>query len=314
MFAIIVIILQATAVLFISIFARTDTTANLATTYSTLCGEAASLLLAFVFMSIPQRGLNIFGFVILLAVMAITVQTSILFLTFWDSCFQGFGKFFSFDTTLIIRCIFASLSVLLTMIDFIGLFSHWQAYLLAVPILAVGHTLCSSLIVYGLKVFDGGGGMTVFLYSGVCSLMIWIICLRNRQSERKNKHSYYNIIMGFIGIIVAFISWSRFNVAGGVVSYINVNTTSVLSASYLQNSALANTFLGLVVAALMSLLFAAKDEKIDKLNHKLYLESFINGGIIISSYSDIALNPVACILPAAIASVVTLLIGKFYLT
>jgi ammonia channel protein AmtB len=169
-------------------------------------------------------------------------------------------------------------------------------------------------MVYGLKVFDGGGGMTVFLYSGVCSLMIWIICLRNRQSVRKNKQSYYNFIMGFIGIIVAFISWPRFNVAGGVVSYINANTTSVASASYLQNSALANTFLGLVVAALMSLLFAAKDEKIDKLNHKLYLESFINGGIIISSYADLALNPVACILPAAIASVMTLLIGKFYLS
>ena len=42
-------------------------------------------------------------------------------------------------------------------------------------------------MVYGLDTFDGGGGMTVFLYSGVCSLMIWILCIRGKIDPSRYK-------------------------------------------------------------------------------------------------------------------------------
>ncbi len=46
--------------------------------------------------------------------------------------------------------------------------------------MAIGYSLCSAILVYGLNVYDGGGGLQIFLFSGVCSLMIWIISLRGK--------------------------------------------------------------------------------------------------------------------------------------
>jgi hypothetical protein len=36
---------------------------------------------------------------------------------------------------------------------------------------------------YGLKIFDGGGGMSVFLFSGVVSLVIWVIAIRGKDKK-----------------------------------------------------------------------------------------------------------------------------------
>jgi len=49
--------------------------------------------------------------------------------------------------------------------------------------------------------------------------------------------------------------------AGSLISYNNVNTTTITSVAFLQNSALANTFMGLAAAILVSILFASKDTK-----------------------------------------------------
>ena len=63
---------------------------------------------------------------------------------------------------------------------------------------------------------------------------------------------------------------------GALISYINVNTTTITSSSYLQNSALGNTFLGLTATILMSILLASKDSKEEKMRYKLYIDCFIN--------------------------------------
>ena len=84
-----------------------------------------------------------------------------------------------------IRCVFASLAVLLTVLDFIGLFDYWQVYLLIAPIMTIGYSLNSAIITYGLKTYDGGGGYTIFLYSGICSLMIWVMCIRGKIDNNR---------------------------------------------------------------------------------------------------------------------------------
>ena len=189
MFSVIVIIFEAIAVLFIGIFARstdtTITTSTNGTSNSTLIGDSLTLMLAFTFMYSPFRKLSIFAFVSLLIVIAIAVQTNILFGTFWDSCFNGFYSSFQVTAVLMIRCVFASLAVLLTVLDFIGLFDYWQVYLLIAPIMTIGYSLNSAIITYGLKTYDGGGGYTIFLYSGICSLMIWVMCIRGKIDNNR---------------------------------------------------------------------------------------------------------------------------------
>jgi hypothetical protein len=176
-------------VLFIGIFARaTDTTITSttnSTANSTLVGDALTLMLGFTFMYSPFRRLSIFAFVSLLIVIAVAAQTNILFGTFWDSCFNGFSSSFQITAILLIRSVFASLSILLTVLDFVGLFDYWQVYLLIAPIMTIGYSLNSAIITYGLKTFDGGGGCTIFLYSGVCSLMIWALCIRGKIDNRR---------------------------------------------------------------------------------------------------------------------------------
>jgi hypothetical protein len=80
------------------------------------------LMLAFSLMYVPFRRLSLFATVILLIVLSVSAQTNILFSTFWDSCFNGFSSSFNLTISLLVRSVYASLAVLLTCLDFIGLF------------------------------------------------------------------------------------------------------------------------------------------------------------------------------------------------
>jgi hypothetical protein len=133
----------------------------------------------------PFRKLSIFAFVSLLLVISIAAQTNILFGTFWDGCFNGFSSSFQITGNVLMRSAFACLSVLLTVLDFVGLFDYWQVYLLIAPIMTIGYSLCSAIIIYGLKTFDGGGGVGIFLYSGMCSLMIWALSIRGKIDSNR---------------------------------------------------------------------------------------------------------------------------------
>jgi hypothetical protein len=57
--------------------------------------------------------------------------------------------------------------------------------------------------------------------------------------------------------------WPKFNMGGALVNFTfisNINSLTMTS-SYLMNSALGNTFLGLCAAILLSILFSSKDTK-----------------------------------------------------
>jgi len=217
------------AILFIGIFARTNSTSSLISTLNPLFNNCFLLLLAFTFMYNPFRKLSLFSLGSILLVVGVTIQTFFLFGTFWDSCFDGFSSTFTIDLTLVTRSLYASLIVLLTALDFIGIFCYWQVYLIMAPIMTIGSSLCSALLIRGLKIFDGGGGLLLFLYSGVCSLMVWAILIKGNIDPSKLiiKRSYVNQTLGIIGLILAFINWPKFNAAGALVSYSNVDTTSI---------------------------------------------------------------------------------------
>ena len=211
-------------------------------------------------MYAPYRKFSLFSIGSLLFVIVITVQTYFLFATFWDSCFDGFSSTFTIDSTLITRSLHASLFVLLTALDFLGLFCYWQAYLLLAPLMTLGATLTSAILIRGLHIFDGGGGLLTFMYSGIFSLMIWVVLFRDKPylESIKIKRSYINEVLGIIGMVLAFINWPKFNAAGALVSLANVDTTSV-SITSLQNSAISNTIFALSISLLIAYFFAEKD-------------------------------------------------------
>ncbi len=98
MFSVIVIIFQAIALLFIGIFARTTASDSNFTSKYSLIGDGLALLLAFTLMYSPFRKLSVTSLAMLLIVVAVTVQTNILFDTFWYSCFKGFSSNFQLNS------------------------------------------------------------------------------------------------------------------------------------------------------------------------------------------------------------------------
>lgn len=46
----------------------------------------------------------------------------------------------------------------------------------------IGFAFSSALVIYGLDTYDGGYGIATFLFSGMCSLMIWLLSVRGKIS------------------------------------------------------------------------------------------------------------------------------------
>lgn len=95
MLTILVIVFELTAILFFGIFARSNSTTTTVTSYGPLVNNCAILLLAFTLMHAPYRKLSLFSLASLLIIVAATIQTYMLFGTFWDSCFNGFSSTFT---------------------------------------------------------------------------------------------------------------------------------------------------------------------------------------------------------------------------
>jgi hypothetical protein len=72
----------------------------------------------------------------------------------------------------------AIFAVLLVSLDFIGIFRYWQIYVILIPIINFGWSFNYCVLRYGLNIFDGCGGLTVFLFSGVVSIAIWVVSVR----------------------------------------------------------------------------------------------------------------------------------------
>ena len=136
-------------------------------------------------MHAPFRKFSLFALASLMITIVITTQTYLLFATFWDSCFDGFNSNFTVTPTILTRSLHASLLVLLTSLDFLGLFCYWQVYLIMAPLLTIGSSLCHAILIRGLNIFDGGSGLLVFMYSGICSLMLWLVLIKDKANIEK---------------------------------------------------------------------------------------------------------------------------------
>jgi len=73
--------------------------------------------------------------------------------------------------------------ILIVMIDFIGIWKYWQFYVFLVPIINLGWSLNYAILRYGITIFDGGLGLNVFLFSGVLTIVIWVVSIRGRHNR-----------------------------------------------------------------------------------------------------------------------------------
>lgn len=88
-----------------------------------------------------------------------------------------------------ISSVYIALGVIITCLDFIGLFEFWQVYAIISLVMTIGASLVANIILKGLGTFDGGFGISTFLFSGICSLMIWMLSIRGKVNILDHKKS-----------------------------------------------------------------------------------------------------------------------------
>ncbi len=125
--------------------------------------------------------------------------------------------------------------------------------------MTIGYGLGSAIMIYGLNAYDGGGGVTVFLYSGICSIIIWFLCVRSKISilEHKKSESYLNYTLMFIGVCMLLFSWPVFNMGGSLITIINTTIAKSAYPGSLMNSAYINTISSLGIAVISSAMLSS---------------------------------------------------------
>lgn len=188
---------------------------------------------------------------------------------FWNSCFLGFSKEYTLTIGDLIQCEQCALCLLLVCTDLIGKVFYSQLVYICL-VLSVGFSLNSGILNYGIKIFDGGAGMQVFLFSAVFFMVAWIIETRLKKLEvTHQKHWYHGQSIALIGLLLIIYSWPSVNMAGAVLTSKNTLTT----IAQLQTSAFSNTIFGMTGGILSSMLMMGPQNKTPITT---YIEAIIN--------------------------------------
>lgn len=73
-------------------------------------------------------------------------------------------------------------TILLILIDYIGIFRYWQIYVILPIIIDFGWAFNYCIIKYGLIIMDGCAGLSIYLFAGVCSIGLWIVAVRGNPN------------------------------------------------------------------------------------------------------------------------------------
>lgn len=94
----------------------------------------------------------------------------------------------------------AIFTIILICIDYIGIFRYWQIYMIIVPVVNFGWSFNYYVLRYGLQIFDGCGGLTIFAFSGVVTIAMWVVSVRGNHhryggysSQEKDKYTNTDI-------------------------------------------------------------------------------------------------------------------------
>jgi hypothetical protein len=125
-------------------------------------------------------------------------------------------------------------------------------------ILSVGFSLNSAVFTYGIKIYDGGCGMQVFLFSAVFSLIAWVVGMRMKNlAISKQESTYQSQTLGLVGMLLVVYGWGSWNMAGAIFTQKN----TIVTVGELQTAALQNTVFGMASAVLGSMLLMTPHSK-----------------------------------------------------
>ena len=275
MFSVYVIVFECLMIIFFGAFVRLDTSSLSSIDY--FSGSLVFLLgimvfnLGFAMIFAAQKMLSWSSIGNLLVILAINFQWNLLWFQLWKSCFNGFSVTFNVTSTLLINCIACSLCCLLSFTDFLGKLS-WRQVMIVSLIESIGFSLNSAIISYGLKAFDGGGGIQLFFLSGVYSYSIWFIGFKLKDMLiSKPVYTYPGFTMGIIGLLLVIYGWPSFNSGGSLISQ-TISTTTA-AQSIMSQCAFVNTLLTLSAAVIGGFLFHTATDKV-KVDH--YIQAVIN--------------------------------------
>ena len=124
---------------------------------------------------------------------------------------------------------------------------------------SVGFSLNSAVITYGLKAFDGGGGMQIFFLSGIYSYAMWFIGFKFKEiALPKQTYTYPGITFSIIGLLLILYGWPSFNAGGSLLSQ---SIASADAQSTMSHCAYVNTILTLSAAVLSAFLYHTPNDK-----------------------------------------------------
>lgn len=269
-------------------------------------------MIGFALLGAARKNLSWSSLGNLLILVGICMQWNLLWSVFWNSCFNGFSKEYRLSVTDLVQCEQCVLCLMLIGMDLVGRVYYSQLVYISL-IMSVGFSLNSAVFNYGIKIFDGGAGMQVFLFSAVFVLVAWASGMRMKNLViSKQDFTYHSQTLALVGLLLIVYAWPSFNMAGAILT----SNNTLVSLATLQSAAFSNTIFGMSAGILCSLLLMTPHTK-SHIHH--YVEAIIDvililtqGGIIIASITDILLYPVATIVLSGLASFSTIILFKYF--
>lgn len=127
------------------------------------------------------------------------------------------------------------------------------------------------MITYGLKAFDGGGGIQIFFLSGLYSYAMWVVGFKFKDIPLpKTPHTYNGTTFSIIGLLLILYGWPSFNAGGSLLSQSIADTAARIP---MTQCAYINTILTLSAAVLSAFLYHTPNEKV-KIDH--FISAVIN--------------------------------------
>lgn len=224
-----------------------------------------------------------------------SIQSSLFFNFLWTICFKEEFKDETFDFKYLMKAIFISSSVLITLGSVLGKLSVIQ-YVILTIFETIFSTLNYRLCEVKLKTYDSGGSLYIHTFGAVFALAVSIVLfcsskikLEFQKYNNFNRSDYFSNLTSYLGIIILFCFFPTFN--------------SALAEENLRERGRINTFFALFGSVMGSFITSGLLNGGRFIFEEIFLGS-ISGAIIISGCSTICLDHYAAIIIGTLGAII----------
>lgn len=224
-----------------------------------------------------------------------SIQSSLFFNFLWTICFKEEFKDETFDFKYLMKAIFISSSVLITLGSVLGKLSVIQ-YVILTIFETIFSTLNYRLCEVKLKTYDSGGSLYIHTFGAVFALAVSIVLfcsskikLEFQKYNNFNRSDYFSNLTSYLGIIILFCFFPTFN--------------SALAEENLRERGRINTFFALFGSVMGSFITSGLLNGGRFIFEEIFLGS-ISGAIIISGCSTICLDHYVAIIIGTLGAII----------